>query len=104
MSTPLRMVRAEPLVRPQLRLTVEELATAAGLSPRRLARLIRLGLIEPSAPGSAEFTAEAAVRLRRMCRLHADLGVGLVGAAIIVDLVDRLDRLEAELARIRAAM
>jgi hypothetical protein len=36
-----------------------------------------------------------------MRRLRSDLGVSLVGAAIIVDLVERLDRLEAELARAR---
>jgi hypothetical protein len=36
-----------------------------------------------------------------MLRLHGDLGVNLVGAAIIVDLLERLDRLEVELARQR---
>jgi hypothetical protein len=34
------------------------------------------------------------IRLRRVLRLRGDLGVNLVGAAIIVDLVERLDRLE----------
>ena len=33
-----------------------------------------------------------------MLRLHADLGVNLAGASIIVDLLERLDELEAELA------
>jgi chaperone modulatory protein CbpM len=102
MSAALRMIPAVPMLRAEVRLTAAQLAAAAGLSPRVLARMVRLGLIEPSAPGAADFTAEAAARLRRMCRLHADLGVGLVGAGVIVDLVDRLDRLEAELARVRA--
>ena len=60
---------------------------------------MRLGLVEPAAPGPREFTAATAARLRRMLRLHADLGVNLIGAAIIVDLLERLERLEAELAR-----
>jgi hypothetical protein len=34
-----------------------------------------------------------------MLRLHGDLGVGLIGAAIIVDLLERLERVEAELMR-----
>jgi DNA-binding transcriptional MerR regulator len=89
-----------PLVRTEARLSAAELAAAAGVTPALLARLVRLGLVEP-APGADDFTAEAAARLRRMRRLRSDLGVSLVGAAIIVDLVERLDRLEAELARAR---
>src|SRR5439155_551059 len=58
-----------------------------------LDRLVRAGLVEEIAPGSGRFTAAAAARLRRMQRLRADLGVNLVGAAIIVDLVERLERM-----------
>jgi hypothetical protein len=36
-----------------------------------------------------------------MLRLRADLGVNFTGAAIIVDLMERLERLDAELARLR---
>jgi hypothetical protein len=36
-----------------------------------------------------------------MLRLHDDLGVDLVGAAIITDLLERLDRMETELRRLR---
>jgi len=36
-----------------------------------------------------------------MIRLHVDLGVNYIGAAIIVDLVQRLERLQAEMARRR---
>jgi len=82
-------------------LSDEELATVAGLSRARIAGLVRLGLIEPETPDAGRFTASAAIRLRRMLRLRADLGVNLTGAAIIVDLVRRLDRLEQECARLR---
>jgi len=54
---------------------------------------------EPGAPG--RFSAATAARLRRMLRLRADLGVNLAGAAIIVDLMECLDRLDAELMRRR---
>lgn len=80
-------------------LTLHELSTAVGLSPARLARLVRLGLIESSGPEPYAFTAATAVRLRRMLRLRRDLHVNLHGAAIIMDLVERLDDLERELAR-----
>ena len=78
-------------------LSAAELAEAAGVSEARLARLVRLGLVEPATPEAARFTAATAARLRRMLRLHRDLGVTLVGAAIVVDLLERLDRLEREL-------
>jgi hypothetical protein len=56
-----------------------------------------------AAPEVSRFSAAAAARLRRMLRLHRDLGVTLVGAAIVVDLLERLDRVERELARARAS-
>jgi hypothetical protein len=44
-----------------------------------------------------------ATRLKRMLRLHNDLGVNLTGVAIIADLLERLDRMETELRRLRGA-
>ena len=82
-------------------LSATQLAAAADLSPERLARLVRLGLVEPVAPGASEFTSAAAARLRRMLRLRHDLHVNLIGAAVILDLVERLDQLESELGRSR---
>ena len=86
-----------------LYLSRAELAAAAGISPARLARLVRIGLLEPAAPAPREFSAATSARLRRMLRLNHDLGVNLVGAAIIADLLERLDRLETELARRRGS-
>jgi hypothetical protein len=80
-------------------LSAELLASAAGITSDRLVRLVRLGVIEPVAPGASEFTAATAAKLRRMVRLRVDLGVGFVGAAIIVDLLQQLERLETELTR-----
>jgi DNA-binding transcriptional MerR regulator len=88
-------------IRTELRLSVNEVAAAAGISPNMLARLVRLGLIEPVAEGSTEFTAASVRRLRRMLRMRRDLGVNLTGAAILVDLLERLEQLEAELACLR---
>jgi hypothetical protein len=95
------------VVQTEVRFSLEELATAVGISRNRLVRLVRLGLVEAITPGSPEdgstpvFTAMAAARLRRMLRLHRDLGVNLGDTVIIVGLLERLDRLERELARLR---
>ena len=79
-------------------LTIADLARAGRITRGRVARLVKLGLVEPARAGEHRFTVTAAVRLRRVMRLRADLGVDLTGAAIIVDLLERLERLEAELA------
>jgi hypothetical protein len=86
--------------RVQVFLSSEELAEVSGISVARLERLVSLGVVEPSAPGASEFTAATAARLRRMLRLHADLGVNFIGAAILVELLERLEQLEAELDRL----
>jgi hypothetical protein len=80
--------------RGEILLSYEELAVAAGIRPTVLARLIRLGVVEPVRPESGEFTADTITRVRRMLRLHAQLGVNFTGAAVILDLLDRLERLE----------
>jgi len=82
-------------------LSADDLAAAAGLNPARLAELVHLGLVEPATPGANQFTAATAAKLRRMLRLHADLGIDLFDATIIVDLLERLDRLEADLDTLR---
>lgn len=86
----------------EMRLSDEQLAAAASISVTRLAQFVRLGLVEPTAPGGNEFSAATAARLRRMLRLHGDLGLDLESAAIVVDLVERLEELEAELNRLRS--
>ena len=84
--------RSQP--RSEIHLTYEELAVAAGIRPTVLARLIRLGVVEPVRPETGEFAVATLARIRRMLRLHAQLGVNFTGAAIILDLLDRLQRLE----------
>jgi len=88
-------------LRAEAHLSLHELAVAAGISATRLARLVRLGLLDPEPGAPGRFSAATAARLRRMLRLRADLGVNLAGAAIIVDLMECLDRLDAELMRRR---
>ena len=75
------------------RIGAEEVAHAAGISIATLARLVRGGLVPVDDEGG--FTVATALRLRRMLRLHRDLGVDLFGVAIIVDLLERLERFES---------
>jgi hypothetical protein len=85
----------------RVRLRADELAAAAGITVAGVTRLIELGVIEPLGPGRDEFSVAMAPRLRRVMRLWSDLGVNFTGAAIIADLLERLERLESELERLR---
>jgi MerR family transcriptional regulator/heat shock protein HspR len=57
-----------------------------------------LGVIEASGRG---FACEVTLRVRRFVRLQRDLGVNVEGAAVIVDLLDRIEALEHDLAALR---
>ena len=61
--------------------------------------LVEAGVLEPrgAAPEAWAFPASALVRARATARLVNDLGVNLVGAAVILDLVAERARLERRL-------
>jgi len=88
-----RTARAEPFV------SRETLAETVGISVETLEHMVHLGLIAPTVRDATEFPAGVVRRLRRVLRLHEDLGLALDDAAIVVDLLERLEYLEAELAR-----
>ena len=83
-----------------IHLTIEELAVAVGVEKTVLVRLVQAGLVGERTD-QQEFRPESARHLRRMLRVHGELGVSLTGSAIIADLLERIDQLEAELARLR---
>lgn len=82
-------------------LPIQELARAAGLHIAVVEQMAEFGVIEP-APGNASpilFPFAAIDRLRCAMRLRRDLGVNLAGAAVIVEMRERLRSLRAELER-----
>ncbi len=82
-------------------LTIEELASAAGLHPELVAKFVSYGLLEPDASDSALFPASAVERLRCIVRLRHDLGVNLAGIAVILDMRAKMEALQRELERLR---
>lgn len=85
----------------EIELSLDDLALACGISATHVTRLVQLGLLAAEREAPYRFSSATAARLRRMLRLRADLGVNLAGAAIIVELMERLDRLDVELTRLR---
>src|SRR5688500_16350278 len=80
---------------------VEVIAYEAGLHPELVRRLIRLGAAE-SAGGTRDhplFPRTAAANLAKATRLRRDLGLNYAGALLAVQLLARIDELEARLRR-----
>jgi chaperone modulatory protein CbpM len=85
-------------------ITCDVCAQTVGARRSLVVRLARQGLIETIESGTDEplLPRSAVVQLRRMQRLRRDLGVNFTGAAIILDLVGRIEQLSREIAGRRA--
>jgi hypothetical protein len=66
--------------------------TETTLHPALVARFVRLGLVEADTP-------DAQARIARAIRLRHDLGIDYAGAILAIQLLDRIDELEARLRR-----
>jgi chaperone modulatory protein CbpM len=80
-------------------LTLEIVAASCGTKRSLVARLAYHGLIETleNEAGEPLIPRRAVMQLRRMQRLRRDLGVNFAGAAVILDLVHRLEQVNREL-------
>lgn len=80
-------------------------ARILGIQPQRLRYFERLGLIQPSrSPGKIRFYSEEDLaRVRHVLRLTDDLGVNLAGVEVILSMTERMNQMEQEMERIRAA-
>ena len=77
-------------------LTMEVVAEIVVARQSMILRLAQQGLIETleSESGERLVSRRTLMRLRRMQRLHRDLGVNFAGAAVIIDLVDRIEEIK----------
>ena len=64
-----------------------------------LLELVEEGVIEPRQKGGPQwrFAATTVVRVQKAHRLHSDLGINLPGVALALQLLDRIDVLEARM-------
>ena len=79
-------------------LTLDELASCAGMAPALVESLIEFGLIDPIESGGTRwlFDPSAIPRLRLIRRLRESLGMNLAGIAVALDLLDRLQAVRRE--------
>ncbi|HEY1539374.1 MAG TPA: chaperone modulator CbpM [Solirubrobacteraceae bacterium] len=75
------------------RRTVDNVAREAGMHPDLVRRYVAFGLIDEP------FPVDAAARVAKAQRLRRDLALNLAGAVLAVELLRRIDDLEARLRR-----
>jgi len=82
--------------------TAGELARLARLHPEMVDRLVDWGLIDPVKWEPQLLFPETAVpRIWRIMRLRRDLGINWAGIGVVLELLDKNDQLEREIARLR---
>jgi DNA-binding transcriptional MerR regulator len=82
-------------------LSLEDVARRCGVHPQLINRFVALSLIEARRDESGRlwFGAHAPAAVARAQRLHAGLGLNYAGIGLVLDLLDRIEQLEAELRR-----
>lgn len=78
-------------------LELDEFARACGVEARFVRELVDEGLVQPSQPW--RFGSDEIARVGRICRLQRDFEANLQSVAVMLDLLDEVERLRAELLR-----
>lgn len=79
------------------RLRLDAFADACGLHPELVRRLVGLGLLdaEADAMGQLSFRPSQVTVVARIQRLRADLSLNYAAIGLVLDLLQRIDELEA---------
>jgi hypothetical protein len=97
------IVRRQTVYRARATLSLHDVATQCGLHPELVERFVALGIIEPVDDQDNHFTPDATRRIQRLLRLRRDLGIHYNAAGLILELLERIDNLEARLQRYESA-
>ncbi|MGH8508103.1 MAG: chaperone modulator CbpM [Gammaproteobacteria bacterium] len=89
------------LVSEQGALSLEEMAEACGAEATWIVELVEAGVLSPEGPDETtwRFGALDVRRARRLARVSRDFGASTEAAAVILDLLDEIERLRACLIR-----
>ena len=80
-----------------------QLCRACGLSVEAVAALVEEGILEPEGTrrGRWRFSADSIRRARTAVRLQRDLELNLAGVALALDLLDRVEELQARVRSVK---
>ncbi len=97
-GVPVEHVRGERIY------TLHEACLVCGVGSALLIELVEFGIARPqeAAAGDLTFSDRALLRAQKALRLRRDLGLETAGLALALDLLDEIERLRLEVARLRA--
>ena len=89
------------VVEEQIEFTLEELCRACAADSGQVLALVHEGVLAPAGetPERWRFGGLALPRARTALRLARELDIGLAGAAVVMDLLDEIEALRAQLRR-----
>lgn len=90
---------AVELIDEQTTFTLAELCRSCAVEAEHIEILVEYGILEPVGKRGSHwcFSASSLRRTRITLHLQRDLGVNLAGAALALDLLERIDELDARL-------
>ena len=84
--------------------TLDELSDACSVRTEYIIELVDEGIVEPMERKREQqqwsFTGKSLLRARKARRLQQDLGVNLAGAAVVLDMMEEIERLRERLRRL----
>jgi chaperone modulatory protein CbpM len=78
-------------------MTLDELSCACAVERERIVELIEHGLLDAPVEGGQRLGGDSLRRARLALRLQRDLAVNAAGAALVIELLERIEALEARL-------
>ena len=90
---------AVEVVEEQVELSLEQLCRSCAAESTLVLELVAHGLLEPAGASTEHwrFAGTSLTLTRRAQRLIEDLGLNVAGAAVVIELLERIERLERQL-------
>ncbi|MGB5601832.1 MAG: chaperone modulator CbpM [Gammaproteobacteria bacterium] len=84
--------------------TLEELSTTCAVHTEYIVELVEEGIVEPREHQREQqhwtFSGKSLLRARKARRLQQDLGINLAGAALVLDMMEEIERLRERIRRL----
>lgn len=98
-KTELKLVLTGEVLDEDSEITLVQLCRTCAVGAETIESFVDQGILEPSGRRGPHwcFPAQSIKRLRLALRLQRDLEINLAGAALVLELLDRIDTLDARL-------